>query len=294
MGGLIAAVTSTFAISASALSTVGSRPHQAGANWVGWENIKNAFIFYLTFEYNASTLLTYNFAYGGATVDSDLVPPYEPTVVSVKEQVESEFIPSYTGSSSKVEWSGDDSIFAVWIGINDIGNSYYNGQNATDALNDQIFGVLSDLADQIYDAGGRNYVFINVPPLDRTPLIKPQGESAVSLSAADVASWNQKVVDLATTLKAKDSTNVWVYDSNTAFGQVLDDPTSFPQTAGLKNTTDYCDAYQNGTPSTDTLDPSCGIPVNEYFWLNNLHPTSAIHEVVANGIADLLTAGPNI
>jgi phospholipase/lecithinase/hemolysin len=50
----------------------------------------------------------------------------------------------------------------------------------------------------------------------------------------------------------------------------------------------------SGTPAQDTLIASCGIPVNQYFWLNNLHPTSAIHEVVAKGIADALTKGPNI
>lgn len=173
-----------------------------------------------------------------------LVAPYDPSVKSVKDQVESEFIPGYTGSAPKATWTGDDSIFAVWIGINDIGNSYYNGADATDALNAQIFDVLSGLIDQIYDAGGRNYVLINVPPLDRTPLIIPQGDSAVTLSKADVASWNQKVVDLAQALKAKSDTSVWVYDSNTSFNEVIDDPTSHAESAGLTNTTDFCAAYQ--------------------------------------------------
>ncbi|KAI0869595.1 hypothetical protein GGS24DRAFT_478302 [Hypoxylon argillaceum] len=324
-----AAVVSSFAICASARPSCGTT-----SSWVGWRNIKNAFIFgdsytqtgfdytlaqpstanpfgnptypgytssngpnwvgYLTYKYNASSLLTYNLAYGGATVDSALVTPYLPTVKSLKDQVQSEFIPGYTGSSAKAQWTGSNSVFAVWIGINDIGNSYYNGVNATDALNAKIFAVISTLTDQIYAAGGRNYVFINVPPLDRTPLIVPQGASAVALSKADVAAWNQKVVDFAKTLKTKGDTNVWVYDSNKSFGDVIDNPSSHPETAGLKNTTDYCTAYQNGTPAQNTLTPSCGIPVNQYFWLNNLHPTSAIHEVVAKEVADLLTAGPNI
>ncbi|KAI1122003.1 hypothetical protein F5Y10DRAFT_84200 [Nemania abortiva] len=323
------AIITALALGASARPSCGT----ANA-WAGWKNIKNAFIFgdsytqtgfdytlaqpsaanpfgnptypgytssngpnwvgYLTYKYNASSLLTYNLAYGGATVDASLVTPYQPTVKSLKDQVVSEFIPGYTGSSAKAKWTGDSSIFAVWIGINDIGNSYYNGANATDALNTKIFAVISSLVDQIYTAGGRNFVFINVPPLDRTPLIIPQGASAVSLSKADVAAWNQKVVDYANTLKGKGDTNVWVYDSNKSFGEVIDNPASHPETAGLKNTTGYCVAYQNGTPAQNTLNPSCGVPVNQYFWLNNLHPTSAIHEVVAKGVADLLTAGPNI
>ncbi|KAI0904397.1 hypothetical protein F4823DRAFT_615111 [Ustulina deusta] len=330
------AAVSSFALGASALS-LRPRMEQSGGvgkRWVGWENIKNAFIFgdsytqtgfdytqaqpsasnpfgnptypgytssngpnwvgYLTVKYNASSLLTYNLAYGGATVDASLVTPYDSSVKSLKDQVESEFIPGYTGNSAKATWTGDDSIFAVWIGINDIGNSYWNGADATDALNAQIFDVISSLVDQIYAAGGRNYVLINVPPLDRTPLIIPQGDWAVSVSGADVASWNQKVANFAEDLKAKADTNVWVYDANKSFGEVIDDPQSHAETAGLTNTTDYCAAYQNGTPAQDTLDASCGVPVNQYFWLNNLHPTSAIHEVVAKGVADLLAAGPNI
>ncbi|KAJ8133081.1 hypothetical protein O1611_g537 [Lasiodiplodia mahajangana] len=283
------AVVSAFVLGASARPACG-----AAGSWAGWKSIKNAFIFYLTYKYNASALLTYNLAYGGATVDASLVTPYQPTVKSLKDQVVSEFIPGYTGSSAKAKWTGSDSVFAVWIGINDIGNSYWNGANATDALNTKIFAVISSLVDQIYTAGGRNFVFINVPPLDRTPLIIPQGASAVSLSKADVAAWNQKVVDYANTLKGKGDTNVWVYDSNKSFGEVIDNPASHAETAGLKNTTGYCVAYQNGTPAQNTLDPSCGVPVNQYFWLNNLHPTSAIHEVVAKGVADLLTTGPNI
>jgi len=175
---------------------------------------------------------------------ASLVKPYDPSVKSLKDQVESEFIPGYTGSSSKAKWSGDDTVFAVWIGINDIGNSYWNGKNATDALNAKIFSVISGLVDKIYAAGGRNFVFINVPPLDRTPLIVPQGVDAVALSKADVAAWNQKVVDLAKTLKTKRSTNVWVYDSNKSFGEVMDKPSSHPESANLKNTTAYCEAYQ--------------------------------------------------
>ncbi|KAI1174384.1 hypothetical protein F4777DRAFT_580070 [Nemania sp. FL0916] len=320
--------------SAASIGAPVERSTDIAKKWAGWKSIKKAFIFgdsytqtgfnytqtqpsaanpfgnptypgwtssngpnwvsYLTFKYNASALLTYNMAYGGATVDSALVKPYTPTVLSVKDQVQTEFIPGYTGSASKVKWTGAESLFAVWIGINDIGNTYYNGANATDALNTQIFSVLSGLIDQIYTAGGRNYVLINVPPLERTPLIAEQGDWAVTTSKADVLAWNQKVVDLAKTLKKKADTNVWVYDSYKSFGEVIDNPASHPETAGLKNTTEYCAAYQNGTPAPDTLDPSCGIPANQYFWLNNLHPTSAIHEVVAKGISDLLKSGSNV
>lgn len=54
------------------------------------------------------------------------------------------------------------------------------------------------------------------------------------------------------------------------------------------------DEEYSGTPEPDTFYPQCGVPVNQYLWLNSLHPTGPIHEVVAAGVADLLEAGPNI
>lgn len=50
----------------------------------------------------------------------------------------------------------------------------------------------------------------------------------------------------------------------------------------------------SGTPEWDTFTPSCGVPVNEYFWLNDLHPTYPIHDVVAQGVADGFVEGPNV
>lgn len=54
------------------------------------------------------------------------------------------------------------------------------------------------------------------------------------------------------------------------------------------------DDEYSGTPEPDTFYPQCGVPVNQYLWLNSLHPTGPIHEVVAAGVAELLEAGPNI
>ncbi|KAI5861427.1 carbohydrate esterase family 16 protein [Durotheca rogersii] len=310
------------------------------AQWTGWENIKHAFVFgdsytqtgfnytlsppspekpfgnpdypgwtssngpnwvgFLTFKYNASRLQTYNLAYGGATVDSALVQPYIPTVLSVRQQVEDEFTPAYTGASPRApsapRWTGADSLFAFWIGINDVGNTYGSGPDAWPSLYSRIFSVYAGLVAKLYDAGARNFVFLNVPPVDRSPLTVGQGQRAAEQERAAIADWNGRVADLAAALKSNhtEQVNVWLYDTNESFGRVIDNPTAFPQTAGLKNTTAYCTAYQNGTPTQDTLTPSCGVAVNEYFWLNNLHPTYPIHELVAKEVVDKLEAGPGV
>lgn len=85
-----------------------------GPNWVD----------FLTTTWNKSYIETVNLAYGGATVDSALVRPYRPTVLSVQQQINEEYIPVYSGSNSSFKWRPNDTLFAIFIGINDVGNAY--------------------------------------------------------------------------------------------------------------------------------------------------------------------------
>ena len=50
----------------------------------------------------------------------------------------------------------------------------------------------------------------------------------------------------------------------------------------------------SGTPQPDSFNSSCGIPVNEYFWLNSLHPTYPMQDVLAEAVVDQLGLGPNV
>lgn len=50
----------------------------------------------------------------------------------------------------------------------------------------------------------------------------------------------------------------------------------------------------SGTPAQDTFNATCGIPVNEYFWLNSLHPTYPMHDALAYEVVKQLSTGPNV
>ena len=197
---------------------------------------------YITVKYNASQILTYNLAYGGATVSSSLVEPYLPTVLSLSNQVEDLFIPTYAFNN---QWTSSDSIFGIFIGINDAGNSYYTGSAATTVLNKKIFAIYDGLVRELYNTGARNFFFLNVPPTDRSPLITGQGKTAEAQLAADLKAFNNAILSLAAGVKKTYAdTNVFTIDAWQAFTDVLDNPKKFPATAGYKNLTNYCDAYQ--------------------------------------------------
>lgn len=212
--------------------------------------------------------------------------PYLPTVLSVKQQVQNEYLPIYASHSSPVPWTSDDTLFTIFIGINDIGNSYAS-QNAT--LLATIFNELSSLVDQLYTSGARNFLFLNVPPVDQSPLTQSAGLSARSLEAAAIADWNNRLVSLSTSLlkNHKDATS-FVFNTHKVFSRVIEHPCAYPQTCAYKNTTEFCTEYQNGTPSPTSFDPACGVPVDEYLWLNSLHPTFRMHEAIAAQIIKLI------
>lgn len=75
----------------------------------------------LVSQYNLTSLYSYNFAYGGATTDASLVAPYEPSVLSFVDQV-TEFTNSIASHPSTTPWTSENTLFGVWMGVNDVGN----------------------------------------------------------------------------------------------------------------------------------------------------------------------------
>jgi phospholipase/lecithinase/hemolysin len=195
--------------------------------------------------YNALLLLTYNLAYGGATIDSALVAPFQPTVSSVAEQIENEWFPSYASKPAAAPWSSDDTLFAIFDGINDVQNSWNIDLPATTTLNNNVFAVYRGLVDELYYAGARNFLFVNVPPVDRAPLNTVNSAEDQAAVKADILAWNTLLAAMVQDLKKTyPDVNVFTVDANLLFTQVLDNPASNPLSAGYLNTTSYCDAYQ--------------------------------------------------
>jgi phospholipase/lecithinase/hemolysin len=205
-----------------------------GPNWVG----------FLTTTYNQSKILTYNLAYGGATVDSALVTPYAPTVISMKDQVQTQYLPIYGSHPSTAPWTASSSLFAFFIGINDVGNSWWLN-NAT--LYDTIFSEYAGLLNQIYDTGARNFLFLSVPPVNLSPLILNQADDGYAKEHEGyvIADWNSRLANMTSQFKATHKgVETFIFDTNALFSKVIQDPKSYPQTAGLKNVTAFCDAYK--------------------------------------------------
>jgi len=213
-------------------------------NYPGWTSANGPnWVDYLTVKYNESLLLTYNLAFGGATIDSTLVAPYLPTVSSVSEQVEKLWFPAYAGKSAK--WASNDTLFAFFDGINDVGNTWWNGPEGNSQLYAKIFTVWRGLLDDLYYQGARNFAFLNVPPVDRSPLVLANTPDQQAVEKAAILYWNDLIIQLATEFRDTfPDANIFTSDAWKVFTEVLDDPKSYNATSGLRNTTAYCVAYQ--------------------------------------------------
>lgn len=121
-----------------------------GLDWVG----------FMVTEHNASLLLSYNLAYGGATTDADLVTPYATTVLSFEDQV-NEFSASLASKPDWAPWTAENTLVGVWIGVNDVGNTFWLS-NMTEVL-DGVTTRYFELLQTTYDAGARNFVLLSVP-----------------------------------------------------------------------------------------------------------------------------------
>ncbi|KAF5355158.1 hypothetical protein D9756_005598 [Leucocoprinus leucothites] len=233
----------------SAGNVLGNPPYPGwtatgGENWVD----------YVTTQNNKSLILTYNYAYGGATIDANLVAPYTPTVLSLTDQV-NQFLNGAAKKPTSTPWTSSNSLFSVFIGINDIGNSYYLSGDR-DAFSDTLLNAYFALVQKLYNAGGRTFLFVNVPPIDRSPLMLAQGQSACAAENLVITHFNTKLAAKIASFKASNSgVTTYTWDSHSQFATILNSPATY----GFKDATSY------GSGSN-------------IFWGNNYHPSSYAHK----------------
>ncbi|GAA6044060.1 hypothetical protein JCM8097_008701 [Rhodosporidiobolus ruineniae] len=235
-----------------------------------------------TFNPNHSITL-YDMAYAGATTNSTIVEGSEgtPDLVAQVEQWQDYFAPP----STQANWTANSTLFALWFGINDIGFSYLQKKDVN-AENGAIFDTLNSQVATLYNGGARNFLFLGVPPTQRTPLVQSYGMEAVSQFAANIATYNQ---NLASYLSAFTSlfpgSQISLFDTQPFFTAILDSP----RTYGFLEAETYCTAYAEISDQPMAMLAECAWPMSEYVWWNAYHPTWAVHRLLAIVIANSLS-----
>ncbi|KAH7108386.1 SGNH hydrolase-type esterase domain-containing protein [Auriculariales sp. MPI-PUGE-AT-0066] len=177
------------------------------------------------------------------------------TVAGVERQVVRDFLTTVGVRPEGARWTSSRSLFITWIGINDM--AY--GVDPVKQL-ERLFAAQQKL----YDVGARNFVFLDVPPVYRFPCYSEEMKNSPT-TKAKFDRWNGVLREK--TKEFQDTHNgvtASVCSSFDIFNEILD----APETYGFKRA-DVDEAYSRG-------------------WQDMLHPTSALHKVIAQKIADFL------
>ncbi|KIM31316.1 carbohydrate esterase family 16 protein, partial [Serendipita vermifera MAFF 305830] len=201
---------------------------ERGPNWVGH-----------LVRVHQPQLKVYDYAKGGATISG------------LSTQIRKKFLARHATS---VQWSASDSLFVLWIGINDLAET----SNPVQSIQ-----LLFQLMGELHNAGARNFLLLDCPPIHRTP---NSGDPESGPNSDRFEDWNGLFpVTTPNGVGVGGDTSVFVFSSWSTFMSILD----YPEAYGFDE---------------DEVDEAQG-PV----WMDDLHPTSKVHGILAKHLNKFLT-----
>ncbi|KAM0746902.1 hypothetical protein T439DRAFT_359767 [Meredithblackwellia eburnea MCA 4105] len=244
-----------------------------GLNWVQ----------YLAKDAGSPNVL-YDLAAQGATTDNAIVN--QGTIPSFVQQVQ-EFQTYFTPGSTTVNWGASNTLFAVWFGINDIGYSWIYNQ-AYENIVGSIETAYDAQISALYTTGARNFLLLNVPPTDLTPMIQAYGDATIALYKSRVALWNTWLSNYVSNFSTKyPEASVILYDVHSLFETIQANPSVY----GIRYATTVCPSYSALTSSPPNVYfPECLAPESQYFWHNTYHPTFAVQLNIAQAVEKVLVS----
>ena len=199
-----------------------------------------------------------NFAFAGAQTSQGTAPP------SMTNQV-ADYLAGNTPSPT--DW------FSLFGG----GNNFLAGQLDPTVPAAHIGAMVQTL----YDAGARNFLVLNLPPMGQTPQFV--GSPLAGIADAISQGFNDALAAHMAGLRSNPEITIKEVDVHGLFTDIIADPGAF----GLTNVTETA------------FDASTGLVVanpDEYLFWDSIHPTAAGHQLLANHVPEpgsltLLLAG---
>ncbi|OBS26091.1 hypothetical protein FPOA_00035 [Fusarium poae] len=148
----------------SAINPIGN-PKLPGITSSGGKN----WVINMATEFNTTLTLAYIFARSGSTVDDNIIPVRIPNRFTFGNQI-IHFNDTIGHRPDYAPWTPKNTVATIWFGINDLGLVLNRGglegiDDRLEAANRRIF----ELTELLYDIGLRQFVFIEVPPVELYP-----------------------------------------------------------------------------------------------------------------------------
>ncbi|RUS33296.1 hypothetical protein BC938DRAFT_472181, partial [Jimgerdemannia flammicorona] len=190
----------------------------------------------------------YGFAFAGATCDNSVVKLADRPAVRDQLSI-------YYKQNLKLD--PDETVYAVWIGINDIGVSA--GGSCADNYGDTTLHT-------IFHA--KHILLPNLPPPDLSPLFAGQADRKNFIIEYNALIDSEIPVFVEA---VGGSLDVAVVDIHTLFSEIVDDPAMY----GFE---DVKNAYWQVCTGT------CSKPIDEFLWWDVFHVTGGGHRAIANAV----------
>jgi len=170
-------------------------------------------------------------------------------------------------------------LVAIEIGGNDVRDALVAAAGGQDPA-PYIQNALASLGNSVgtlYAYGARRFLWLNVPDLGKLPAVRQLGPAAVAGGNFLAVQYNDNLVLLCQQLmQLLPGSDIRIVDIYAKLNQVVADPRAY----GLVNATDAC-----VTPNQPPF--QCAQPDTYVFW-DGIHPTKAVHEIVAQQAAGVL------
>ncbi|KAI8248147.1 putative transcriptional regulatory protein [Colletotrichum sp. SAR 10_77] len=284
-----------------------------GANWGGFNTIRNIWTAGASIDYIGSGPLSYSttangpnhinyivnargannvnlnkFAFPGAVTDSRYATPtsvlgFNP-IINWNDQI-TNIANVFSAARLAGNVSSRDSLF-IFLGSN-TGNDVLNTYNTTNQpqLITNLIGTIRSKFDQIYNAGARNFIFLSVLPAELIPLIQSRGATDIAKVADFARNYQTAVVALINELNNNTKYRGQITIFSPDFTQTLRDIKSGAlrtgPTAGYLDRSGYCaDVGPIGEfvpPNPDYTSPNCQYSARKYLFHDQIHFTSPTH-----------------
>ena len=189
-----------------------------------------------------------------------------------------------------------DALYVIEMGSNDLrdalvaylttyqttGSQSQAGAAASLVLTNALNGIAGNIL-TLYTAGARKFLVWNAPRIESTPAVMAFGPNAVFVARTLVDDFNQRLAQNVLSsgaLGGLPGIQIAQMDVSGQMAAVLHSPGNF----GLTDVTDPC-----VTPNTPPF--TCQQPDDYFFW-DGIHPTKAVHAVLAQLAAGILAQYP--
>ncbi len=212
---------------------------------------------YLSEDLGATTT---NYAFAGATTGS--VNTSVPGLIGLEQQI--------TNFQATNFFAESDALYVVWAGSND-----YLGAGIT---NPSVpVGNLASSITTLANYGAENFLVLNLPNLGQIPATS---RSIFSSSLTGLTNAHNSGLDsVLNSLSLSYGINIYDVDVSSLFADAIASPEVF----GFTNVTDTC---LNLTAASICSNP------NEYLFWDDLHPTTAAHELIGDLASQRLNSQP--